>query len=183
MVIYTGASTRTKPELAFNTLIYRIAVQNSTSFDIIFMSESFVYCTCFPYRMKRGAQSLGRQNSPQNLGSVGQNLGSRAYIPRDKRSMAKYEFFYFRGGEVVFFLFLSWLYVLDIWLRLDELLSWNPTAAEVAIMSLSGKYLGSPVIRKGCYALYLCFWKCCLSSMLLLIRLRLSSMGIRSILA
>ena len=39
------------------------------------------------------ARNPGRtsdSNFPQNLGSVGQNLGSRAYIPRDKRPMVNF---------------------------------------------------------------------------------------------
>ena len=46
-----------------------------------------------PFRA-RSPERNSDSNSPQNLGSVGQNLGSRAYIPRDKRSMVKLEFFF-----------------------------------------------------------------------------------------
>ena len=42
----------------------------------------------------RNPERSSDSNSPQNLGSGGQNLGPGAYTPRDKRPMVKLQFFF-----------------------------------------------------------------------------------------
>ena len=61
-----------------------------------------------PFRA-RSPEGSSVSNSPQNVGSVGQNLGPGAYIPRDKGSMVKLIFFLkMANGEIKkFFLDLS----------------------------------------------------------------------------
>ena len=51
----------------------------------------------------RNPERSSNSDSPQNLGSAGQNLGPGAYAPRDRSSMVKWFLFDFRGGEIGFF--------------------------------------------------------------------------------